>query len=295
MMIGMTEVVTLQGRQLRPSDIEFVRQLIADHPAWSRRQISIALCEAWDWRNAKGVLKDMASRSLLVKLHERARIELPPRRRPPVIRMTGREPVDVAHDTTVISDSLRLLQPLRVIAVHEHPEYEPLYRCWLSRYHYLGFTSTVGENMKYLVLDSADRPLACVLFGSSAWSCSSRDDFIGWDRETRARNIQLTTNNTRFLILPWVRVASLASHCLSLISRRVSRDWQGRYGHAVYLLETFVDQTRFAGTCYRAANWRTIGATRGRSRNDRYKQIKVPIKSVWVYPLAGDFQSKLAA
>jgi hypothetical protein len=291
----MSQIITLQGRPLAPADIEFVRQLIGDHPAWSRRRLSIALCEAWNWRNAKGDLKDMASRSLLVKLHERAHIVLPPRRQTPTNRMAKCPVVDVAYDTVSIEGSLGALRPLRVIEVHHRKEYEPLYRCLLSQYHYLGYTSAVGENMKYLVVDAVGRPLACLLFGSSAWSCSSRDEHIGWDRDARRRNIQFTTNNTRFLILPWVSVAHLASHVLALICRRISHDWHRRYGHAVYVLETFVDQTRFSGTCYRAANWRLVGETRGRSRNDRYHQLKVVIKSVFVYPLACDFQSKLTA
>lgn len=289
----MNPVVTLQGRELTRADIDFVRQLIAENPAWSRRQLSIALSTAWQWRNAKGVLKDMACRSLLVKLNERDQIKLPARRQTPTSRMVKRDRPDIAHDTALIDKSLKALRPLSVIDVHCHKDYEPLYSCLLSRYHYLDYTSSVGENMKYFVVDRVGRPLACLLFGSSAWSCASRDDFIGWDSATRRRNIHFTTNNTRFLIFPWVRVPQLASHILALIARRISADWVSRYGHSVCLLETFVDQTRFAGTCYRAANWRHVGHTRGRSRNDRYTQMKVPIKSIFLYTLTPDYQSKL--
>lgn len=289
----MNQVVTLQGRELTRADIDFVRQLITENPAWSRRQLSIALSTAWQWRNAKGVLKDMACRSLLVKLHERGQIELPARRQTPTSRMAKRRVPDIEHDTALIDQPLQALRPLSVIDVHHHKDYEPLYSCLLSRYHYLGYTSPVGENMKYLIVDCVGRPLACLLFGSSAWSCASRDEFIGWDSATRGRNIHFINNNTRFLIFPWIRVPYLASHVLALIGRRISQDWLSRYGHGVYLLESFVDQTRFAGTCYRAANWRHVGHTRGRSRNDRYTQIKVPIKSVFLYTLTPDYQSKL--
>ena len=288
----MDEVVALQGRELTPADIQYVRNLIADHPSWSRRKLSIALSTAWHWRNAKGVLKDMACRSLLVKLHERGHVELPARRQKPSSRMARIIP-SIPHATLPIEQSLATLRDLRVIDVQQDKKYKSLFNCLLSQYHYLSYTSTVGENMKYLVLDSTDRPLACLLFGSSAWSCAPRDAFIGWDASTRQRNIQYTTNNTRFLILPWVKVPHLASHVLGLISRRISKDWQSRYGHGIYLLETFVDQTRFLGTCYRAANWRRVGQTRGRTRNDRHTQIKVPIKSVFVYTLASGFQTKL--
>lgn len=291
----MDPIVTLQGRQLAAEDIDFVRQLIAEHPKWSRRQLSIALSAAWQWRNAKGTLKDMACRSLLVKLHERDYIQLPARRQTPTSRMAKRHIPNVPYDTTPIEQPLQTLRSLNVIDVHRHKGYEPLFNCLLSRHHYLSYTSPVGENMKYLVLDCTGRPLACLLFGSSAWSCASRDDYIGWDRAARQRNIQYTTNNTRFLIFPWVKVAHLASHILALIARRIGQDWLSRYGHAVYLLETFVDRTRFTGTCYRAANWRHVGETRGRSRNDRYTKIKVPIKSVFLYTLVPDYRTKLVS
>jgi hypothetical protein len=289
----MCQTLSLQGRVLTRADIEFVRQLIDQQPTWSRRQLSMALTQAWQWRNARGDLKDMACRALLVKLHERNYIVLPERRQNPSSRMVARQIPAVDHDTTPIQQSLDTLRPLNVINVHRQKDIEPLYSVLLSRYHYLGYTSAVGENMKYIIVDCLGRPLACLLFGSSAWSCASRDNFIGWDRLTRQRNIHFTTNNTRFLILPWVRVSNLASHVLAVISRRISDDWIVRYGHGVCLLETFVDQSRFTGSCYRAANWCEVGQTRGRGRNDRYSQYKVPTKSVFLYPLSRDFQSRL--
>ena len=291
----MNNVLTLQGRQLTRADIDFIRQLISDNPAWSRRQLSIALSTAWRWHNAKGVIKDMACRSLLVKLHEREYIQLPARRQIPTSRMDKRQIPDVDHDTMPIHQALQALRPLKVIDVHRHKDDEPLFSCLLSRYHYLGYTSPVGENMRYLVVDCRGRPLACLLFGSSAWSCASRDTHIGWDSSCRQRNLQFTTNNTRFLIFPWVRVPHLASHILALISRRISADWLSRYGHTVYLLETFVDRARFTGTCYRAANWQPVGHTRGRSRNDRNTRIKVPVKSVFLYPLVPNYQTMLVS
>ena len=291
----MNKNVRLQGRELAPSDIEFIRQLIANHPLWSRRQISIALSEAWDWRNAKGDLKDMASRTLLVKLHERGYIELPARRQTPSNRMTQRQIQVEFHDTSSIEQALKALRPLKVIQVHQHKEYEALYSTLLCTYHYLGYRSAVGENAKYLVLDKLDRPLACLLFGASAWSTADRDVYIGWDQQARQRNLNFTTNNTRFLILPWVKVAHLASHILGLISRQVKQDWEERYGHPVYMLETFVQQDRFKGTCYQAANWQHVGQTQGRSRNDRQGLLHVPIKSIYVYPLVADYRQKLAA
>jgi len=289
----MTEPLRLQGRDLTETDIGFICQLIADNPDFSRRRLSIALCEAWQWRNARGDLKDMASRSLLVKLHDRGAIMLPARRRIPSNRMAQRQITLVAHDTTPIAASLKALRPLKVVVVRTHSEHEGLYNTLLSTYHYLGYTSAVGENMKYLVFDQHDRPLACLLFGSAAWSCAHRDATIGWDKDTRARNIGFTTNNTRFLVAPWVNCKHLASHILGLVARRVNQDWQSRYGHPVHLLETFVQRDRHRGTCYQAANWQYVGDTQGRSRNDRQRQLQVPVKAIYLYPLVKDYQQRL--
>jgi len=290
----MTNIINLQGRELTVHDIDFILQLISDNPSWSRRKLSVVLAEAWDWRNASGVLKDMASRTLMLKLHERGHIILPARRRLPSNRMAQRQIQTVLHDTSLIETSLQALQPLNVIKVLPRSEHDELYTCLLASYHYLSYTSSVGENMKYLVLDCQDRPLACLLFGSSAWSAGDRDAHIGWDKPARQRNLNFTTNNTRFLILPWVQVKCLASHILSLVTRRLVQDWLNRYGHPVYCLETFVDQGRFRGTCYQAANWRCVGQTQGRSRNDRDRKISVPVKDIYLYPLRRDYRRKLS-
>jgi len=153
----------------------------------------------------------------------------------------------------------------------------------------------VGENLKYLVRDEQSRPLACVLFGSAAWQCQPRDAFIGWTPEVRRRHLSRLTNNTRFLILPWVQVPHLASHLLSRITRRLSRDWQERYGHPIHLVETFVERDRFAGTAYRAAGWIRVGATTGRGRNGAGLAPSGAIKEVYLQPLCADFRPRLGA
>ena len=147
--------------------------------------------------------------------------------------------------------------------------------------------------MKYMVFDRGHNPLACLLFGSSAWKCAPRDDFIGWDAKTRKSNLKFLTNNMRFLIFPWVRVPHLASHILGRVVRRISSDWMAKYGHPLYLLETFVEWQRFRGICYRAANWIYAGQTKGRSRNDRYATLKVPVKDIYLYPLTRRFWEAL--
>lgn len=280
----------LQGRQVCDDDIELIRRLMAENPDWGRSRLSIELCRLWDWRTDKGVLKDMACRSMLRKLEQRRLIVLPaPRMAGPPARKIR----DIAHCRDPIEADLQSLHPIRVEPVIGCGPADQLFYCLMDRYHYIGCRGHVGEHLKYIVHDRHGRPLAALLFGSAAWKTSARDRFIGWDPATRQANLKLMTNNTRFLILPWVSVKNLASFVLGACLRRLSEDWQFRYGHELCLVETFVDRSRFAGTCYRAANWMRIGKTKGRSRQDRYKRLKVPVKDLYVYPLAADFRQRL--
>ena len=288
----MDEATTLQGREITKDDIELVRRLIEANPSRNRTRLSKELCLLWNWRAANGQIKDMACRTLLSKLEQRGHITLPRRRSPG----RGCRKVSipyVPHSTASIACSLSALKPLHVQLV-ENTGLLDLFQSLLSRYHYLGFRSAVGENMKYMVFDREQNPLACLLFGSAAWKCAPRDDFIGWDTETRKANLRFLTNNMRFLILTWVRVPHLASHILGRVARRISSDWKGKYGHPVYLLETFVERDCFQGICYRAANWIYVGQTKGRSRNDRYATLKVPIKDIYLYPLTKRFREALS-
>lgn len=235
----------------------------------------------------------MACRSMMLKLHNLELIKLPERRRTPSNRMAQKNIPLIPHERSPIESSLRCVQKIR-IETNLCKQDDDLFSCLLSQYHYLGYKGIVGENMKYLIFDQHNHILACLLFGSAAWKAQGRDSFIGWDKDTRERNLNLTTNNMRFLILPWVRVKHLASHILGRISRRISKDWMEKYGHPVYLIETFVEKDRFQGTCYKAANWIYVGETSGRSRNDRFNTMQVPIKDIFLYPLIADFKDKLA-
>lgn len=285
----------MQGRELMGADIGLIRGLLTEHPEWGRSRLSEELCCRWEWRNAQGRLKDMAARTLLLKLERCGYIQLPKRRGPsPNGRRNRLVPV-VAHATEPIRGGLRDLQPLSVSVVAPGSADLRLFKGLLARYHYLGHRNTVGENLRYLVRDRPGRPVACALFGSAAWKCADRDAFIGWERGARERNLQRLTNNTRFLVLPWVVVPHLASHVLGLIARRIRTDWQAKYGHPVHALETFVDRERFQGTCYRAANWLRLGETRGRTRNDHEHRIRAAVKDVYLYPLVEDFRRELCA
>ena len=201
----------------------------------------------------------------------------------------------VPHQKEGISEHLKALVPLRIIAADQGTEDYKLFNCLLSQYHYLSYRGAVGENLKYLVCDVRGRPLACLLFGSAAWKTAPRDAFIGWTQKNREGNLRYLTNNMRFLILPWVRVPHLASHILSRIASCISVDWQKKYGHPVYLLETFVDRSLFRGVCYQAANWTLTGQTKGRTRNDRNHEIQATVKDVFVRPLVKDFRWRLCS
>jgi len=287
--------MVVQGREVSSADIGLIQGLLAEHPEWGRTRVSEELCRRWDWRNAKGRPKDMAARTLLLKLERSGHIPLPPRQRPSSNALRNRCAPLVDHAADPVRGALRGLRPLSVSVVAPGSADIRLFNCLLSSYHYLGHRNTVGENLRYLVRDQHGRPVACALFGSAAWKCADRDAFLGWDRAARERNLQGLANNTRFLILPWVNVPHLASHVLGLIARRIRADWQAKYGHRVHALETFVDRDRFRGTCYRAANWLRLGATRGRTRNDREHSIREAVKDVYLYPLAADFRRELCA
>jgi hypothetical protein len=163
----------------------------------------------------------------------------------------------------------------------------------LAQYHYRGFNGAVGENVQYLAKDVQGRELAVMVFGAAAWKVAVRDQFIGWSAQQRAKCLGWVTNQQRFLILPWIHVAHLASHLLALATRRLSQDWQSRYGHPVCLAETFVERDRFLGTAYQAAGWQCLGQTTGRTRQDRHHTLQTPPKTVWVRPLHPAFRETL--
>jgi hypothetical protein len=290
----------MQGRMIGAADLEQVRQLLAAHPDWSRRRLSQQLAGLWSWRNPAGQLKDMAARTLLLKLEQRGWIVLPPRRRVPCNRMRAKRmpSLSVPLEESPVQEDLGRLVPLdiREVSASAGSLSRALFENLLHRHHYLSYRSPVGENLQYLACERHGRPLACLLFGAAAWQCADRDEYIGWDGPARGQGLHLLANNTRFLIPHWVQVPHLASHVISCIAQRLSRDWQGKYGHPIYLLETFVEAGRFAGSCYQAANWRRVGQTKGRSRQNRAdgRPYRLPLKDVYLYPLHPCFRSRLA-
>lgn len=288
----MKDAETLQGRLLRPEEIEWIRRLIRQHPDWHRTRLSREIARTWQWRDATGRLKDMACRTLLLKLERRGDIQLPKRLRAPVNHRRTAAFQPVLHDTTPIEVPLAGLRPIELIQADE-ADSRNLWQTLLRAYHYLGFSTRVGQSIRYLAVDRYQRPVGCLLFGAAAWTVAARDAFIGWNAAERKTNLHKVLNNMRFLIPPWVRVPHLASHLLGLSAHQLPQDWALKYVSPVYLLETFVDTERFSGTCYQAANWQLVGHTTGRTRNDRYNSIQQPRKAIYVYPLHRQFRKRL--
>ena len=286
--------ICYRHRVVTDSDVAFIRQLVAEHPESSRRDLSKKLCVAWNWVQANGALRDMVCRALMLKLHREALIELPPVRREmrnPLARRSA--PALVSVETTALQASLAEIRPIEFRQVRRTPQ-EALFNSLIEHHHYLGYTQPVGEHLKYLVF-ARGRPIACMAFSSAPRHLGSRDRFIGWDKQARLKNIGLLAYNTRFLILPWVRVPHLASHILGRMARVLSADWQRLYGHPIYFVETFIDPARFRGTCYRAANWIDLGQTTGRGKDAPTHKPTRPVKEVLGYPLCRDFRERLQA
>ena len=282
-----------RGRVVTADDVTSIRQLIAENPGASRRRLSEKLCEAWQWKQANGALRDMVCRGLLLMLHRAGEIELPPIRfqtlNPFVRRAT---PAAMLIDTTPIAGALKELQPIELQQVRRTGD-EPLFNSLMEQHHYLGYEQPVGEHLKYLAW-AQGRPIACLAWSSAPRHLGSRDRYIGWSAEARRRNIRFIAYNTRFLILPWVRVPHLASYLLGRMAAVLSEDWQRMYRHPIYFAETFIDPGRFRGTCYRAANWQLLGLTTGRGKNDQTNKPNRSIKEILGLPLTPRFRQYLS-
>jgi len=291
----MSEVLlSFRGRPIRQADVTFLRELIARNPGLSRRRLSVKVCEAWQWVQPNGQPRDMVCRGLMLVLHRAGHIELPPPRQAAINNaIRHREIAQLEFcDTTPIEGSLASLGALEIRLVRR-AEGESLFNYLINQYHYLGFSRPVGEHLKYLVL-WGDRPVACLAWNSGPLKLTLRDQFVGSPRKAYAHNLHLIAYNSRYLIAPWVRVPHLASHLLGRIACRISADWQALYHHPIHLLESFVDIERFAGTCYRAANWTCVGRSEGRGTKSKSGE-RTSIKELWVYPLRRDFRQKLLA
>jgi len=283
----------MQGRRIESGEFLQVRELVTNHPEWSRYRLSRELCALWEWRTQTGQWKDMAARTLLGKLAQRGWITLPERRGLSPNRHRLAPPPEPVCDASPITGKLSDLGRISITEVSSQTAERTQARALLAKFHYLGYRAPVGENLQYVVREDGGRWLAVILFGAAAWKCSVRDQWIGWNPQQRKERLGLVANNHRFLIFPWVTVPHLASWILGGVARRIVADWHKKYGHRVVLLETFVERDRFAGTCYRAANWQALGPTTGRSRQDRHRALRVPVKDAYALPLGWNFREEL--
>jgi hypothetical protein len=289
---GMETLLRYRGRTVTAADVQFIKELIAGHPGKSRRQLSTKLCEAWDWRQSNGTLRDMVCRGLMLALWRAGHIELPEVRKRPCNPLAARvRPPAMEVDRAPVCASLRDLGPLEFRQVRRTPE-EGLFNSLLQQHHYLGYAQPVGEHLKFMV--SCERgPVALFAWSSAARHLGPRDRYLGWAPEVRRRNIGFLAYNTRYLIPGWIQVPHLASHLLSRMTRMLPTEWEKVYGHPVYFAETFVDTTRHRGTCYRAANWIFLGRTQGRGKDDLTHKPNRTVKDVLGLALVSDAREQL--
>ena len=289
----MPQTLSYRHRTITDEDLAFIRSLIAAHPSSSRWDLSKKLCVAWNWVQPNGALRDMVCRGMMLMLNRAGLIELPSVRQLPRQHNGKRvKPAVLEVDQSPMQVSLSELGALELRQVRRTPE-EAIFNSLVQQHHYLGYTQPVGEHLKYLVF-AQGRPVACLAWSSSPRHLGSRDRFIGWSKEARLANISSLAYNTRFLILPWVKVPHLASHILGRMARTLSADWNALYAHPIYFLETFIEPERFRATCYKAANWTLMGVTTGRGKADQTHKANRSIKQVFGYALVKDFRQRLS-
>ncbi len=283
------EPLTIRNRTITTKDLKFIQAVVHEHWDKGRTHISRVLCQKWNWLQPSGRLKDMACREVLLTLHRKGLLDYPP---PKIIRTNKRKVVKkIEADTTPISCKVTDLKSITVKMVR-HTKLEPLYDSLVEQYHYLGYVQIVGNHLKYMAF-VGDTPVACIGWGSAAWAVQSREEFVGWSKNVKNKNLHFIANNTRYLVLPWVTVKCLASKILALNIKRISFDWLKVYNYPLYMLETFVEQDRFKGTCYKASNWIRVGQTKGTSKKGHKHLKHGKIKDVYLYPLNKNFKRLL--
>ncbi|MCK5803114.1 MAG: DUF4338 domain-containing protein [Lentisphaeria bacterium] len=286
------KISTYCGRPFPEDNLRLIRQIIDAEDRPNRAEISRRVCRGLQWLRPDGRLKDMSCRVALLRMHREGVIRLPP---PVKGNANGHRGKRITHRSDPglpVTDGAGKLPALRLELVCGQQS-SSLWNEYIHRYHYLGYQPLPGAQLRYLIM-SADQVLGALGFGAAAWKTAPRDQWIGWTPEQRKSNLHLVVNNARFLILPWVTSRNLASKVLARAARRLAADWELRYSYRPVLLETFVQKDRFAGTCYKAANWTYLGDTKGRGKLDVRHENAVPIKAVFVYPLVPNCKNQLA-
>ncbi len=277
------------GRDFTPKELERIRFLIENNPRFNRTRLSVEVCRMFQWFKPDGKLKDMSCRVAMLRMDKDGLIRLPPSTR-------TKQPVKKIVFTPVTDPQSHVLCPVNKLPqLHLQMVSKTTSALWneyIERYHYLGHSPLPGAQLRYFIT-AGEQVVALTGFGAAAWQTAPRDQFIGWSHDQRKKNLHLIVNNARFLILPWIQSKNLASKILSLTTRLLPNDWEKRYNIRPVLMESFVQKDRFAGTCYKAANWTNVGETKGRGKLGPAGKISVPIKDVWVYPLDKKFRALL--
>ncbi len=287
---------SFSGRKLAAAELDLIREVVRTCAGLSRTELAKTVCELLSWRRANGSLQALECRAYLEQLDSSGWVELPARRRRRPQGSSTRIPkTQRGEPGPALVGSVEEFAPIELeeVRASQHSE---LFRELVGRYHYQGYTVAYGAQLRYLawVCKPQRQVVGCVRFSSPAWRLSPRDQWIGWDEAARAGNLQQVVNNSRFLLLPWVRIRNLASRVLAMAARQVARDWPVRYGVEPLLLETLVDPKRFHGTCYLAANWIAVGQSAGRGRMDRgHQRHGMSPKKVLLYPLVRDATRRL--
>jgi hypothetical protein len=285
--------LTFCGRELKPEELDLIRQITREFSTLSLTELAHTVCELLEWRRPNGGLKSRECYLFLLALHSRGWL---PWLSPPPKKLRPRAAVwdELSDAPASLSGSIGDYLPVQLQLLDSSHD-RRLFRQYIQRYHYLGYKVPYGAQLRYFVrsLKPPCPVLACLLFTSAAWKMAPRDAYIGWNQTARQANLPLVVNHSRFLILPWVRVPNLASHILSLAARQLPRDWLAAYRAQPVLLETLVDGTRYHGGCYRAANWTEVGLTQGRGRMDRSGKAQGVCKHIFLFPLHHHWRQRL--
>lgn len=282
------------GRNFTASELEGIRNLIASHPGASRAALSRYVCQFLHWYRPNRDLKEMSCRVAMLRMQDDGLIKLPPPRNS---NNNGRPYLFRAEKTSIKTQPLEVPStafPLLQVRPVQGKEQSALWNEYIQRYHYLGYAPIPGDQIRYSV-QLRGQVLALLSFRAAVWKTAPRDHFIGWNLQQKKKNLHLIINNARFLILPWVHAPNLASKILSMTTKRIVNDWRQRYHYAPVLIETFVETPRFQGTCYKSANWLYLGKTKGVGRLGDMNKPKLPIKTIWVYPLSKYFRFQLCS
>lgn len=283
------------GHTLTEGELDLIRQITREFRHLALTELAATVCELLEWRRPNGGIKSRECYLFLRELHRRGWLPWLPPPLPRQRRATRVAPAaQPVASPVLLAGPLHQYQPIRLELI-DNAEQRCLFRQYLEQHHYLGYRAPYGAQLRYWVRAAQPElpPLAAMLFTSAAWRMAPRDRYIGWSEAARRINLARIVNHSRFLILPWTRIPHLASHVLGRAAQQLPSDWRARYGVEPLLLETLVDQARYRGVCYRAANWIEVGLTQGRGRMDRSHLASVTPKWIFLYPLHRHWRQRL--